>query len=1094
MTVVFPDDPLQHRTQFAFGADLTADPGTWVWTDATPALLEQQISITRGRQAESGAVTPGSISVVLDNPGGDFTPDLATGAHYPYVVEGVPMRESLRGTTTFIELPGAGARISTPTSADLQFTGDFDLRIDLTLTQWRLPGHNIGLMNKAGSGTDQSWEMCADADGRLHLAWREATDSWLDLPSTQPLVVPPSGRLAVRAAVDVDDGAGGLIAYFWTAPTLAGPWTALGDPVPVSGASALWPSTAAVEAGALTHPMLPDTVAPVGRLHGLEVRQGIGGTVRASVDAAAVDEDAAAFVQGGRTWTVTAPAGATRWVPRITAAVTEWAPSWPAGDLSDPETGDPGEAEVAVSASGILQRLGQGQPALASTLRRRIPTDRHIVAYIPFEDGPSATQAASGLPSGQAARLTGATWAADDSLAGSSPLPTLGPSSALNVPVPAPPAGSTGWRVEFVFRLDSAPAAEVPFINVRLNGGTYREVQVTTALSAFGYGLLDSTGTLVNKSAFGAPNSTGTWCRFSVSAQQNGTSTTVSFRAVVIGQPAGSATVTYTGTPGTVAGVYANYAAGTENMRIGHLGVFSVADTNIYNSADTGFAGEPAAERMIRLCAEENLPLLICGDTAATAPMGPQTPQTLLDLLQECADTDGGALTEQRDRLALKYRTLTSFYNQAPMLTLNAGAGEIANPFAPVRNDSELRNRITAQRMGGSSATVEDAASIARSGAREDQLDVNPQTDAQLPDLAGWELHLKTVQGLRYPQLTIDLELAPQLIGAWLAADSGDLIAVTDLPPQHPSDTVQTLIQGYTETYSGTSWTATTTCTPGAPYTVGVIGDDVLGRADTDGARLAAPVGPDDTTLSVAVTDGPLWTTDPAEYPVVLRLGGEDVTATGCTGASSPQNVTVVRGVNGVTRGWDAGTDIRLATPLVLALEGARTMAYPTIHAGQRVTAGLLASMLPLSVVKTVDESRASTTAMATDGALKLTVEAGATYLMEGYVSYSQNLAASSTSGIKLGWTAPAGSTLVWSSDGTDGPTSLTGQDVTSNGLAGTRNLPSNLGTAMRAAPTGQLTVGGTGGTFGLQWAQIASNATATLVRAGSWLRLIRVA
>lgn len=168
-------------------------------------------------------------------------------------------------------------------------------------------------------------------------------------------------------------------------------------------------------------------------------------------------------------------------------------------------------------------------------------------------------------------------------------------------------------------------------------------------------------------------------------------------------------------------------------------------------------------------------------------------------------------------------------------------------------------------------------------------------------------------------------------------------------------------------------------------------------------------------------------------------------------------------------------------------------MAYPTISAGQTVTAGLLASMLPLSVVKTTDESRSSNATMTTDNALTLAVAAGATYLLEAYVSYSQNLAASSTSGIKLGWTAPSGSTLVWSSDGTDGPTSLTGQDVTSNSLATTRSLPSNLGTSMRAAPTGSLVVGGTAGTFGLQWAQVSSSTTPLLVRAGSWIRLIRV-
>lgn len=168
-------------------------------------------------------------------------------------------------------------------------------------------------------------------------------------------------------------------------------------------------------------------------------------------------------------------------------------------------------------------------------------------------------------------------------------------------------------------------------------------------------------------------------------------------------------------------------------------------------------------------------------------------------------------------------------------------------------------------------------------------------------------------------------------------------------------------------------------------------------------------------------------------------------------------------------------------------------MAYPTIAAGQRVTASLLASMLPLSVVKATDEQRSSNTTMTTDNALTLAVAANATYLFEGYVSYSQNLGASSTAGIKIGWTAPIGATLTWSSDGTDGPTSLTGQDATSQPITQTRSLPANGVTSMRAAPTGLLTTGGTAGAFALQWAQVSSSATPTIVRAGSWVRLIRV-
>ena len=57
------------------------------------------------------------------------------------------------------------------------------------------------------------------------------------------------------------------------------------------------------------------------------------------------------------------------------------------------------------------------------------------------------------------------------------------------------------------------------------------------------------------------------------------------------------------------------------------------------------------------------------GNLNATLLMGPQLPKALVDLLQECADADGGILYEPRDTFGLAYRTRESMYSQAPVLT-----------------------------------------------------------------------------------------------------------------------------------------------------------------------------------------------------------------------------------------------------------------------------------------------------------------------------------------------------------------------------------------------------------------------------------------
>lgn len=166
---------------------------------------------------------------------------------------------------------------------------------------------------------------------------------------------------------------------------------------------------------------------------------------------------------------------------------------------------------------------------------------------------------------------------------------------------------------------------------------------------------------------------------------------------------------------------------------------------------------------------------------------------------------------------------------------------------------------------------------------------------------------------------------------------------------------------------------------------------------------------------------------------------------------------------------------------------------YPSLYAGQRATADLLDSMLPLQATKSADTSRASTTTLTADPDLQLAVAANAVYTVIGYIVYSQNATASSTTGITIGWSGPTSATLQWTSGGTSGPTATTTQDVVSNSISGTRSLPSNLGTSMVAMPFGKLVTSSTAGTLAMTWAQVASNATATLMRAGSWLELRRV-
>lgn len=144
-----------------------------------------------------------------------------------------------------------------------------------------------------------------------------------------------------------------------------------------------------------------------------------------------------------------------------------------------------------------------------------------------------------------------------------------------------------------------------------------------------------------------------------------------------------------------------------------------------------------------------------------------------------------------------------------------------------------------------------------------------------------------------------------------------------------------------------------------------------------------------------------------------------------------------------------------------------------------------------LTVVKSANTARTSTTTLAADPHLALSVAASATYLLDGFIDYDGAFGAG---GLKIDFTLPASATLRWGPLGN--VVADTTQKYTSNTVS-TGSLPVGTygtgGNHTGATLRGYLTVAGTAGTVTLRWAQDTSNATATTVYAGSWMRLLRM-
>lgn len=167
---------------------------------------------------------------------------------------------------------------------------------------------------------------------------------------------------------------------------------------------------------------------------------------------------------------------------------------------------------------------------------------------------------------------------------------------------------------------------------------------------------------------------------------------------------------------------------------------------------------------------------------------------------------------------------------------------------------------------------------------------------------------------------------------------------------------------------------------------------------------------------------------------------------------------------------------------------------YPQIPAGRRITDELLESMIYDEVAKSTTESVTSSTTYQDDNELFLPAVANATYRFDLLLLHSSG----TTGRFKMQFTAPAGATVSWGVIGVE--VSITSSTNVANVIMPSRLVSDILGlgggnlTGTTAMIQGVLTTSSTAGNLMLQWAQNTSDAAATQVRAGSTLRMKRIA
>ncbi|WP_317889026.1 hypothetical protein [Salinispora mooreana] len=646
------------------------------------------------------------------------------------------------------------------------------------------------------------------------------------------------------------------------------------------------------------------------------------------------------------------------WRNRFSGYVRRWPVTWP---------GRSGKLAVArVEAVGLLGRLSRGTPASASPWRRMI-TSRSLsglLAYWPCEDRVNATQAASGLPDGRPMAVTGDVRFADlasDIVANSSGLSlgfgsrllpaTAGGNRAASMSggtltglVPAGTSDPLEWSVCWVARPVTS-VSTYAMLRWETPGGSFTQWEYRHA-------------TPMNESGLWGRAADGTWVQFvslyddsptlreyRVEAWQDspiwlglrlwvdGIKVEDDRWVVTLGRVT-RVTVNPRATDVTALAVTQVQVWDTATPP--HLGVHGMTATvqPIDGYGETVYphqrwVNETAHDRLARLCAEDGVPLdMPAVDRSMVMRMGPQPDGAPLALYQQCETTDLGLIYESG--FGLGYVPRASRYNQEPALTIDSAARRLGGDLEPVADDQRLRNVITVERIGGSSATAIDRESVAVRGEIAGSVPggISLATDDRLQDHAAWRLHIASGLSVRYPKISMRLHnhASRALAADWVACRPGSRVRVVNAPTAAPASTIDQVIVGARETITGRrDWVAELATEPAARWDVAAA--DGAQRVAADGSTIAA-VSESGLTLTMTSTiaNGP-WTTDPSDFPLDLRIGGhqgtggERATVAAISGNGLTQTVTLyVRAVNGISRAWSDGTQVDVWAPAVAAL------------------------------------------------------------------------------------------------------------------------------------------------------------------------------
>lgn len=935
---------LEMTIRAAFGADLTAPPTAWAFTDLSIRLVgSSQITVSRGLVVGNGTRKTGSATgIILLNDDGWLTPELPTSPWWPHVDQGTPMDLSIRTRPTPYLADAFGRTVASGWG-----TPD-------TGPAWT---NTTGLSVSSGTGRISHTAVNTIRTARMAVAYRD-----VDVVFTASIpAVATGGSILVGPTLRADASALNLL---WPMLSFDPGGTVKFTIYPLTG-GVYGPATNVTVAG-LTYSAGTQIRVRI-RVNGprLQCRAWLAaGTEPATwtVDTTSVGGPQSAGTHFGMSSWVTAGVSNTlpvvvsvddvdvsqRKYPRIEGFIADVRPTFM--PLPDGST----HSVVQVDIGGVGSRLERRTADPLSPFRRSIEK-YHATApvdYWPLEDKQASTSAAHAFPGGTAMTASGPVVFAQDtgqpddvilSRYGSTGLCSVAAGAKLTAPTSLPGAAGS-WGVSVTAELWTRDVPGVSEIRV-LEWSTPSSAIARWALIATNTGhtvraFNDAAGTSTDVIAL--TENYGGMITYEVTAEQNGGNIDVALllnaNTYGTGSIAGTSTqpTRITINPGRVNTTGSTTVLGIR-FTVGHLAVRTTTtsilpfyyDGGIPVRADRAWYKEPLHLRLQRLAGtEEGIPFRLDAtpDPSAVTRLNAQQEGGFQDLSTDAAEAESGGILYE-DGFGYAWLPRSARYNKPVDLTVDmatfkrSGGLDPTEVLVPVLGNRGP-NYWTVERRNGSQATAAAPKALRdRRGTVSDKKTLDLLYDADCQPHAEWRVHVNVDgSGPNYPGMTLELHANPELVDDWLLCGFGSRVQRLNQPTIAGIDVIDQVIDGITERFGarpggGIDWTVTLDCSPASVWDVGIWDTSLVDSGSTtlNAARDAVQT----SWVFKTALPGDVWSTTETPYPITVN--GEDmtVTAMGAVSGTAPnllQTATVVRAVNGVNKSHAAGSEIHITS------------------------------------------------------------------------------------------------------------------------------------------------------------------------------------